>query len=78
MKMYETFGEKMAQQVLEQIPTPVMAVNKNFQIVFLNAQGRSLLGMDWSEIEGRYCYDVMNSQQLQHSRPLHAQGHSQW
>lgn len=62
MKMYEDFGENLAQQVLEQIPTPVMAVNKNFQIVFLNAQGRSLVDMDWSEIEGRYCYDIMNSQ----------------
>ena len=29
MNMYEAFGENLAQQVLEQIPTPVMAVNKN-------------------------------------------------
>lgn len=57
----QTFDEEFAERVLEQIPTPIMAVNKNFEIIFMNAEGRTLLGMSWEEINGRYCYDVMNS-----------------
>lgn len=57
----QTFDGEFAERVLEQIPTPIMAVNKDFQIIFMNAEGRTLLGMNWEEINGRYCYEIMKS-----------------
>ncbi|HPC32815.1 MAG TPA: PAS domain-containing protein [Syntrophales bacterium] len=51
----------MAEQVLEQLPTPVMAVNTDLEIIFLNAAGRELLGKSWEEIGGRQCSLMMNS-----------------
>ena len=55
------FDGVFAERVLEQIPTPIMAVDKDFKIIFMNAEGRNLLGMHWEEIQGRYCHEVMNS-----------------
>ena len=49
------------EQVLEQLPTPVMAVNKEMEIIFLNAAGRSLLGETWEEIRGKPCQDKMHT-----------------
>lgn len=45
----------LAEQVLEQVSTPVIAVNKDLQIIFLNAAGRSFLGKSWEEIRGLTC-----------------------
>ena len=52
---------ELAEQVLEQLPTPVMAVNKDLQITFMNALGRSFVGKPWNEIRGRFCYEICNS-----------------
>jgi len=57
----QTFDSAFAERVLEQIPTPIMAVNKDFEIIFMNAEGRALLGASWEEINGRHCYEVMHS-----------------
>lgn len=55
------FDEKLAAQVLEQIPTPVLAVNKDFEVIFMNAVGRSLVGKSSKEIMGCHCYELMHS-----------------
>jgi len=52
----------LAEQVLEQLPTPVMAVNKDLQIIFMNAAGRNFLGKSWGELRGMPCYDMFQSQ----------------
>lgn len=57
----QTFDSAFAERVLEQIPTPIMAVNKDFEIIFMNAEGRALLGANWEKINGRHCYEVMHS-----------------
>ncbi|MBF0528851.1 MAG: PAS domain-containing protein [Deltaproteobacteria bacterium] len=51
----------LALRVLDQIPTPIMAVNRDLKIIFMNAAGIKLLGKSWAEIEGRFCYDQFNS-----------------
>ena len=51
----------MQAQVLEQIPAPVMAVNKDLEIIYMNAAGRKFLGMPWEEIVKRHCYDLFGS-----------------
>jgi hypothetical protein len=33
------------EQILEQIPTPVMAVNTDLEIIYMNAAGRTFLGL---------------------------------
>lgn len=54
-------GAELSGRVLEQIPTPIMAVDKDFNIIFMNAVGREFLGLPWEQIEGRPCYDLMQS-----------------
>jgi rsbT co-antagonist protein RsbR len=55
----------LKEQILEQIPTPVMAVNTDLKVIYMNAAGRGLLGKSWSEIEGRQCYDLFGSAHCQ-------------
>lgn len=47
--------------VLEQIPTPVMAVGPDYNIIFMNAAGRNLIGKSWSDIKDRSCHSFFNS-----------------
>jgi len=56
---------EIALSVLEQIPTPVMAVNRDFEIIFMNAAGREVLGKTWDKIEGRTCHSLLNSAHCQ-------------
>ena len=58
----EKAGFLLAEQVLEQLPTPVMAVNKDLQIIFMNAAGRDFLGKSREELRGKQCYDMFQSQ----------------
>ena len=51
----------LALRVLEQIPTPVMAVDRDLRITFMNAAGCRFLGLGWTQIKGRNCQDLINS-----------------
>lgn len=51
----------LSTRVLEQIPTPIMAVDKDYNVIFMNAVGRELLGLPPEEILGVPCYDLFNS-----------------
>lgn len=51
----------LALKVLEQIPTPVMAVDRDFKLIFMNRAGCQFLGKKFEEIKGSYCYSVFNS-----------------
>lgn len=53
--------EHMAIDILDQLPTPVMAVDRDLKIVFMNSMGLRLLGMALDEIVGVPCADLMNS-----------------
>lgn len=50
-----------ADQVLEQLPTPVMAVSKELKVTFINAAGREMLGKSQGELVGKNCYDLFKS-----------------
>jgi len=52
---------EMKLAVLEQIPTPVFAIDKEFHIVFMNPIGCSWHDMTMDEIVGRKCYDILNT-----------------
>ena len=53
------------EQILEQIPTPVMAVNKDLEIIYMNAAGRKFLGKSWEEVVTQHCYDLFGSAHCQ-------------
>lgn len=49
------------EQILEQIPTPVMAVDLEMNITFLNLAGRNILGKSLDEVVKRHCGGLFNS-----------------
>jgi len=51
----------LAVSVLEQLPTPVMAVDRDLKIIFMNAAGRGLLGMSMEEMRKFKCSELLNS-----------------
>lgn len=54
----KSITDELSAQILEQIPTPVMAVDKNLKITYLNASGRTLLNKGLDEVGGSYCKDI--------------------
>ena len=53
------------EQILEQIPTPVMAVNTDFEIIYMNSAGRDFLGKSWEAVRGYHCYELFDSKHCQ-------------
>ncbi len=54
-------GSDLALQILEQLPTPVMAVDLDLKLVFMNQIGCRLAGKSWEEIKGLHCHEVFDS-----------------
>jgi rsbT co-antagonist protein RsbR len=65
IKEEEQMASGIQEQILEQIPTPVMAVNTDLEIIYMNAAGRSFLGKSWEEIREYHCYDLFGSKHCQ-------------
>jgi rsbT co-antagonist protein RsbR len=51
----------LIENILEQIPTPVMAVDLDMRVIYMNAAGRDFLGKAESAILGCPCADLFNS-----------------
>jgi len=51
----------LALSILDQIPTPVMAVNKDLELIFLNSSGKKMIGKEWKDVRDRPCHEVFNS-----------------
>jgi len=51
----------LAVQVLDQLPTPVFAVDADMRVIFVNAATRGILGRDWKDIQGKPCASLFNS-----------------
>ena len=54
-------GNEMKAQVLEQIPTPIMTVDTDLKVTYMNAAGRNFLGKSWEEIREKFCYNLFCS-----------------
>lgn len=54
-------SNNLATEILERIPTPVMAVNLDLTLIFVNEAGCKFVGKSWEEIKGRHCYEVFDS-----------------
>lgn len=54
-------NNKLAIQILEQLPTPVMAVDLDMKLIFMNQIGCRLAGKTWEEMKGLHCHEVFDS-----------------
>ena len=64
MKQHEgsaTITGELAIDILEHIPTPIMVVDADLNLIFMNTAGLKLTGKKWEELKGRRCYEIMNS-----------------
>lgn len=51
----------LKEQILDQIPTVVMAVNKEMEVIYVNNEAEKLTGKTRDEIIGKQCKDTFNS-----------------
>ena len=56
-----TASLQLKEQILDQIPTPVMAVDKNLRLLYMNKASLNLLGKTAEAVTGSLCYDVVHS-----------------
>ena len=49
--------ENLDRNVLDQVPSIVLAVDTDFNLVLLNATGCKWFGKTWKDLEGTKCYD---------------------
>ncbi len=48
-------------KLLDRVPTPVMQIDKDFNVLFLNKAGAEFLGMDQKATIGRKCYELFKT-----------------
>lgn len=48
--------------ILDQLPTTVMAVDKNMNMIYLNKSGEKILGEKFKKLKGRPCSDIFCSE----------------
>jgi len=54
-------SQSIKEKILDQIPTPVMAVDKNFHMMYLNRNALEMLDKDYSKVLGCNCFDIVHS-----------------
>ena len=52
---------KFSEKILDQLPTPVMAVDNDFKLIFMNRAGLKMIDSSWEDIQSSYCYDILGS-----------------
>ncbi len=60
-KRFEQADSLIKDQILNQIPSPVMAFDKNMRIIYVNRQAAALAGRTKEEILGEYCYNIYHT-----------------
>ncbi|WP_231716997.1 PAS domain-containing protein [Desulfosarcina ovata] len=50
---------------LNTIPTPIMAIDTEYTVTFMNPAGASVVGMTPDEVEGKKCYDLFKTPHCQ-------------
>ncbi len=58
----------MDTQVLSLIPTPVMAIDNEYNVLYMNRHGESLLGLPDGAAKGRKCYELFNTEHCRTER----------
>jgi len=52
---------ELKEQILDQIPTPVMAVDKEMRLLYMNKASLELLDKTMEEVAGKPCFDTVHS-----------------
>ncbi|MDC7224306.1 MAG: STAS domain-containing protein [Spirochaetales bacterium] len=58
----DMMNKDLANQILEQLPTPVMAINRDYEIIFMNRAGCRMLQKTQQELLGSLCYHIFDSE----------------
>ncbi len=66
--MRQEISTDLKLQLLDQIPTPVMAVNRDFEIIYMNQVGAELLGKNRGELIGKHCYNQFHTPHCNNDR----------
>ena len=53
------------EQILEQVPAPVMSIDRDFNVVFMNEAGCRFVGRSCEEIIGKKCYECISTEHCQ-------------
>ena len=51
----------LIRQILDQLPTPVMGVDMDMKIIYMNQAGTNTVGKSWEDLRGKFCYDELKS-----------------
>ncbi|MGL1892626.1 MAG: PAS domain-containing protein [Spirochaetaceae bacterium] len=60
-KELKTMSDKLSTQILDQIPTPVMAVTRELEVFYMNQAALTMLGKDMDTVTGEICADLFCS-----------------
>jgi methyl-accepting chemotaxis protein len=52
-------------QYLEAVQTPVVAINKDFDVIYINNHGASMVGSTSEELVGKKCYELLKTEHCQ-------------
>ncbi|MDH5299414.1 MAG: PAS domain-containing protein, partial [Desulfobulbaceae bacterium] len=55
------FETRRLADYLDKMPTPVLSVDRNFKIVYINNAGAAFAGLDQAACLGRQCYDLFGN-----------------
>ena len=59
--LYKKFGNREKDEYLDLIPTPVVAIDKDFTITYMNPAGAGVAGKRPEEVVGMKCFDLFNT-----------------
>ena len=63
MRQQQAANEKI--ENLNVIPTPIMAIDTDYTVTFMNPAGAAVVGMTPDEVEGKKCYDLFKTPHCQ-------------
>ena len=63
MQQKQAADEKI--ENLNTIPTPIMAIDRDYTVTFMNPAGAAVVGMTPDEVEGKKCYDLFKTPHCQ-------------
>ncbi len=54
-------NNSFSEDILNQLPTPVMAIDKDFKIIFMNKAGLEMTNSKWEDIDSNFCFTLFDS-----------------
>ncbi len=60
-RSFQEIEENLKSQILDQIPTPVLAVNREFDIIYINHAAEILVNVKSEDVLGKKCHTVYST-----------------